>query len=46
MVPGIGGDGRVRMGDKVSDVGEKPKFGGIRAGREVLDLKGIWILSR
>jgi hypothetical protein len=41
-VPGMGGDGRaVRMGDKVSDVGEKPKFGGTRAGRVVLDLKGF-----
>ena len=26
------------MGDKVSDVGEKVKLGGIRAGRAVLDL--------
>lgn len=29
------------MGDKVSDVGEKVKLGGIRAGRAVLDLKGF-----
>ena len=37
-VPGLGSDGRAgRMGDKVSDVGEKP--GGIRVGRAVLDLK-------
>ena len=27
------------MDDKVSDVGEKPKFRGIRAGRTALDLK-------
>lgn len=41
-VPGIGSDGRVtRLGDKVSDVGEKVKLGGIRAGRAVLDLKGF-----
>ena len=39
-VPGLGGDVRAaRMGDEVSDVGEKPKFRGIRAGRVVLDLK-------
>ena len=29
------------MGDKARDVGEKAKFGGIRAGRAVLDLKGF-----
>jgi hypothetical protein len=39
-VPGLGGDGRAaRMGDKVNDVGEKPKLGGIRARKAVLDLK-------
>jgi hypothetical protein len=39
-VPGLGSDGRAgRMGGKVSHVGEKPKLGGIRAGRAVLDLK-------
>jgi hypothetical protein len=37
MVPGICADGRAaRMGDKDSDVSEKPKFGVIRG---VLDLK-------
>ena len=41
-IPGLGGDGRAaRTGDKVSDVGEKPKLRGVRAGRAVLDLKGF-----
>ncbi|KIM42771.1 hypothetical protein M413DRAFT_26767 [Hebeloma cylindrosporum] len=41
-VPGIGTDGRaVRIGDKVVDVGEKVKLGGIRVGRAVRDLKGL-----
>jgi len=35
-IPRMGGDGRaVRRDDKVSDVGEKVKFGGIRVGRVV-----------
>jgi hypothetical protein len=46
-VPGLYGDGReARMGDKVRDVGEKAKFGGIRAREGGSGPEGIWIRSR
>jgi hypothetical protein len=34
------------MGDKVSDVGEKVKLGGIRAREGGSGPEGIWIRSR